>query len=104
MVKPDSYHLRVWRNVIWKDTYHARNSCATRYHSSSSRGEQAGAGLFLMLTYIKALFDHKQQMHEYDVTLSTSYMEIYRDEVYDLLVDRQTVSHALSVYSRQCAV
>jgi hypothetical protein len=57
-----------------------------------------------MLTYIKALFDHKQQMHEYDVTFSTSYMEIYRDEVYDLLVDRQTVSHALSVHSRQCAV
>lgn len=35
-------------------------------------------------------------MHEYDVTLSVSYMEIYRDEVYDLLVDRESVSYALT--------
>jgi len=32
LVEPDSYHLRVWRDVIWKDAYHARNSCATRRH------------------------------------------------------------------------
>lgn len=32
-------------------------------------------------------------MNEYDVSLSMSYMEIYRDEVYDLLVDRETVRH-----------
>jgi hypothetical protein len=32
-------------------------------------------------------------MSEYDVSLSMSYMEIYRDEVYDLLVDRETVRH-----------
>lgn len=43
------------------------------------------------LKHIKALFERKRQMHEYDVTLSASYMEIYRDEVYDLFVDRETV-------------
>jgi hypothetical protein len=32
-------------------------------------------------------------MNECDVSLSMSYMEIYRDEVYDLLVDRETVRH-----------
>ena len=37
-------------------------------------------------------------MHEYDVTLSVSYMEIYRDEVYDLLVDRESVSYALTTF------
>jgi hypothetical protein len=34
-------------------------------------------------------------MDEYNVSLSVSYMEIYRDEVYDLLVDRESVSHTL---------
>jgi len=41
-------------------------------------------------------------MNEDDVTLSVSYMEIYRDEVYDLLVDRESVSHALTTLG-QCA-
>ncbi|KAI0254619.1 P-loop containing nucleoside triphosphate hydrolase protein [Lactifluus subvellereus] len=39
---------------------------------------------------VEALFDHKQKMCEYDISLSVSYMEIYRDEIYDLLVDRET--------------
>ncbi|KAH9975366.1 P-loop containing nucleoside triphosphate hydrolase protein [Lactifluus volemus] len=39
---------------------------------------------------VDALFSHKQKMNECDVSLSMSYMEIYRDEVYDLLVDRET--------------
>ncbi|KAI0281792.1 P-loop containing nucleoside triphosphate hydrolase protein [Russula aff. rugulosa BPL654] len=39
---------------------------------------------------VEALFERKRQMHGYDVTLSASYMEIYRDEVYDLFVDRET--------------
>jgi hypothetical protein len=56
------------------------------------------------LTHIKALFDHKQKMSEYDVSLSVSYMEIYRDEVYDLLVDRETVGHFFAVYSWKCAL
>jgi hypothetical protein len=47
------------------------------------------------------MFDHKQKMCECDVSLSASYMEIYRDEVYDLLVDRETVGHAFAVYSWQ---
>jgi hypothetical protein len=44
------------------------------------------------------MFDRKRQMHEYDVTLSVSYMEIYRDEVYDLLVDRESVSHSHNLF------
>jgi hypothetical protein len=46
---------------------------------------------FRKLTYVETLFERKRQMHGYDVTLSASYMEIYRDEVYDLFVDRETV-------------
>jgi hypothetical protein len=36
-------------------------------------------------------------MRESDVTLSASYMEIYRDEVYDLFVDRETVGLILAL-------
>jgi hypothetical protein len=50
------------------------------------------------LTYVEALFERKRQVHGYDVTLSASYMEIYRDEVYDLFVDRETVGLVLSVF------
>ena len=53
---------------------------------------------FRKLTYVKALFKRKRQMHGYDVTLSASYMEIYRDEVYDLFVDRETVGLVLSAF------
>jgi hypothetical protein len=48
--------------------------------------------------YIEALFGHREQMHGYDVSLSVSYMEIYRDEVYDLFVDRETVSHLYNLF------
>jgi len=48
------------------------------------------------LTHIEAMFEHKGKMHEYDVVVSVSYMEIYREEVYDLFVDRETVSHILT--------
>jgi hypothetical protein len=48
-------------------------------------------GEFRKLTYAKAMFERKRHIHDYDVTLSASYMEIYRDEVYDLFVDRETV-------------
>jgi hypothetical protein len=51
------------------------------------------------LTYVEALFDHRRGIRESDVTLSASYMEIYRDEVYDLFVDRETVGLVLAVYS-----
>jgi hypothetical protein len=52
------------------------------------------------LMYVEALFERKRQMHGYDVTLSASYMEIYRDEVYDLFVDRETVGLVLSISQR----
>jgi hypothetical protein len=37
-------------------------------------------------------------MREYDVTLSASYMEIYRDEVYDLFVDREAVGLVFCIF------
>jgi kinesin family protein 22 len=45
---------------------------------------------------IEALFEYRRQTCEDDVSLSVSYMEIYRDEVYDLLVDRETVGHVFA--------
>ncbi|KAF9458221.1 P-loop containing nucleoside triphosphate hydrolase protein [Collybia nuda] len=38
---------------------------------------------------VKAMFDKKSNYSQYDVSLSVSYMEIYKDEVYDLLVTRE---------------
>ena len=54
----------------------------------------------MKLTYVQTLFERKREMHDYDVTLSASYMEIYRDEVYDLFVDRETVRFVLESISR----
>lgn len=43
--------------------------------------------------YKQALFEQKESIEVHDdVSLSVSYMEIYKDECYDLLVDRDTVS------------
>lgn len=39
----------------------------------------------------QALFDKVPDYDQYQVTLSMSYMEIYKDEVYDLLVNRENV-------------
>ncbi|KAI0266563.1 P-loop containing nucleoside triphosphate hydrolase protein [Gloeopeniophorella convolvens] len=39
---------------------------------------------------VEALFNYKERITDHEVTLSVSYMEIYKDEVYDLLVDRET--------------
>lgn len=42
--------------------------------------------------YKQALFEQKEFVEAHDdVSLSISYMEIYKDECYDLLVDRDTV-------------
>jgi hypothetical protein len=57
------------------------------------------SGNFRKLTYVEALFKRKREMHDYDVTISASYMEIYRDEVYDLFVDRETVGLVLQSIS-----
>ncbi|KAG5651643.1 hypothetical protein H0H81_007953 [Sphagnurus paluster] len=38
---------------------------------------------------IRAMFDKKSTISGYDVSLLVSYMEIYKDEVYDLLVTRE---------------
>jgi kinesin family protein 22 len=37
------------------------------------------------------MFDKKGSLIEHDVSLSVSYMEIYKDEVYDLFVPREGV-------------
>lgn len=47
------------------------------------------------------MFEQKASLQRSSVELSVSYMEIYKDEVYDLLVNRETVSHfPLSQYHR----
>ena len=53
---------------------------------------------------IEALFEYRRQTCKDDASLSVSYTEIYRDEVYDLLVDRDTVGHifATSNARRSC--
>ncbi|KAK7462307.1 hypothetical protein VKT23_007908 [Stygiomarasmius scandens] len=38
---------------------------------------------------VRALFARKAEYSQYQVTLSVSYMEIYKDEAYDLLVNRE---------------
>lgn len=52
------------------------------------------------LTRIKqAMFDKKSSYNRYDISLSVSYMEIYKDEVYDLLVTRENVCRPSSRFS-----
>uniref|UniRef100_A0A8H8CJ53 Kinesin-like protein n=1 Tax=Psilocybe cubensis TaxID=181762 RepID=A0A8H8CJ53_PSICU len=38
---------------------------------------------------VRAMFEKKASFHQYQTSLSVSYMEIYKDEVYDLLVTRE---------------
>lgn len=45
---------------------------------------------------IEALFEYRRQTCKDDALLSISYTEIYKDDVYDLLVDRDTVGHIFS--------
>lgn len=37
------------------------------------------------------MFDHRSQYPQYQTSFFLSYMEIYKDEVYDLLVTRENV-------------
>jgi len=39
----------------------------------------------------QAMFEKKSMIENYNVSLAVSYMEIYKDEVYDLLVTRENV-------------
>ncbi|CAA7268260.1 unnamed protein product [Cyclocybe aegerita] len=38
---------------------------------------------------VRGIFDKKNSLKQFQTTLSISYMEIYKDDVYDLLVDRE---------------
>jgi kinesin family protein 22 len=38
------------------------------------------------------MFEKKDGIYQYQTSLAVSYMEIYKDEVYDLLVTRENVS------------
>lgn len=38
---------------------------------------------------VRAMFEKKERYNKYHVSLSVSYMEIYKDDVYDLLVARE---------------
>jgi kinesin family protein 22 len=37
------------------------------------------------------MFEKREHIRQYETSLSVSYMEIYKDEVYDLLVTRENV-------------
>lgn len=47
------------------------------------------------------MFMKQAHLRRYTVTLAVSYMEIYKDEVYDLLVTRENVSFSPSVHLMQ---
>ena len=50
----------------------------------------------------QGIFEKRQYLQQYQITLEVSYMEIYKDEVYDLLVTRENVSAShLRVISTQ---
>jgi len=50
------------------------------------------------LMSVEALLEYRRQTCKDDALLSVSYTEIYRDEVYDLLVDRDTVGHTMMTF------
>lgn len=45
----------------------------------------------LRLLSWQALFDRSNQYSQYQISFSMSYMELYKDEPYDLLVTRENV-------------
>lgn len=51
--------------------------------------------VFIHMT--QALLERKREMYRSAVSLSLSYMEIYKDEAYDLLVPKETVLQDLFV-------
>lgn len=53
------------------------------------------ANLYFMVSHpslSQAMFEKMDHIHQYETSLAVSYMEIYKDEVYDLLVTRENVS------------
>lgn len=55
-------------------------------HTMQGSKEQPG----IIPRTVRALFDKKSEISQFDISFSLSYMEIYKDEVYDLLVPRDT--------------
>ncbi|KAF8634231.1 hypothetical protein AX15_000994 [Amanita polypyramis BW_CC] len=51
------------------------------------QGTKAQSGVIPRV--VRALFEKIPEYHNYEVSLAVSYMEIYKDEVYDLLVNRE---------------
>lgn len=54
---------------------------------------------YCLICIKQAMFDKKSSYNQYDISLSVSYMEIYKDEVYDLLVTRENVCCLSSQFS-----
>ena len=48
------------------------------------------------------MFLKQSHLRRYAVTLAVSYMEIYKDEVYDLLVTRENVRAQIYVFVESC--
>lgn len=108
----DRNNICIRCHIVREDTYHAGNKGSAWSHSPSSPSAYPSAirrhhritiahRLFLNRSHAHVANEHSKQslfaqkeelleLHD-DVSVSISYMEIYKDECYDLLVDRDTV-------------
>lgn len=49
------------------------------------------------------MFEKKDTLNQFQTSLAVSYMEIYKDEVYDLLVTRENVRISISLLDMPCS-
>ena len=99
----DCNYLRIWRHFLWKDPHYARNESPPWCHSSSGRGKLSCSihTHYVYNSALQAMFLQKAALQRSSVELAVSYMEIYKDEVYDLLVNRESVR---CISSRLCNI
>ena len=55
----------------------------------------------ISIRLLQGIFEKKETIQKFQTSLSVSYMEIYKDEVYDLFVTRESASFASLIDSPQ---
>lgn len=60
------------------------------------------ASLFVADLFLEAIFQQASSLPYDDVSVTVSYMEIYKDECYDLLVSRENVRQHLMLLHFRC--